>query len=107
MVGIIAICFFLFWVTFLFMFGPRRSSERDGGRDEMPASLSGWAGVANMMTAITTGTAARTVISALAVETELSRKALAGGDFDRDDWECGVPCCPVVTIMPWSATKER
>jgi hypothetical protein len=23
MVGVIAVCFFLFWITFLFMFGPR------------------------------------------------------------------------------------
>ena len=38
MVGVIAICFFLFWITFFFMFGPRvpkrRSAERDGGSDE-------------------------------------------------------------------------
>ena len=37
MVGVIAICFFLFWITFFFMFGPRvpkrHSSERDGGSD--------------------------------------------------------------------------
>jgi hypothetical protein len=38
MVGVIAICFFLFWITFFFMFGPRvpkrRSGERDSGSDE-------------------------------------------------------------------------
>jgi hypothetical protein len=38
MVGVIAVCFFLFWITFFFMFGPRvpkrRSGERDGGSDD-------------------------------------------------------------------------
>jgi hypothetical protein len=38
MVGVVAVCFFLFWITFFFMFGPRvpkrRSSERDSGSDE-------------------------------------------------------------------------
>ncbi len=38
MVGVIAVCFFLFWITFFFMFGPRvpkrRSGERDSGSDE-------------------------------------------------------------------------
>jgi hypothetical protein len=37
-VGVIAVCFFLFWITFIFMFGPRvpkrRVSERDSGPDE-------------------------------------------------------------------------
>jgi hypothetical protein len=33
MTGVIAICFFLFWITFFFMFGPRVSKRR-GGRDE-------------------------------------------------------------------------
>lgn len=40
MVGVIAICFFLFWITFFFMFGPRvpkrRSGERDSGPHETP-----------------------------------------------------------------------
>jgi hypothetical protein len=33
MVGVIAVCFFLFWITFFFMFGarvPKRDSGRDG-----------------------------------------------------------------------------
>lgn len=38
MIGVIAVCFFLFWITFFFMFGPRvpkrRSGDRDGGSDE-------------------------------------------------------------------------
>lgn len=38
MVGVVAVCFFLFWITFFFMFGPRvpkhRSDERDGGPDD-------------------------------------------------------------------------
>ena len=38
MVGVIAVCFFLFWITFFFMFGPRvpkrRSGERDGEPDD-------------------------------------------------------------------------
>ena len=33
MVGVIAICFFLFWITFLFMFGSR-VPKRQGGRAE-------------------------------------------------------------------------
>lgn len=33
MVGVIAVCFFLFWITFFFMFGPR-VPRRQGGRDE-------------------------------------------------------------------------
>src|SRR5688572_5204011 len=36
--GVVAICFFLFWITFFFMFGPRvpkrRSGDRDSGADE-------------------------------------------------------------------------
>jgi hypothetical protein len=42
MVGIVAVCFFLFWITFYFMFGPRvprRRSERDIGPDETPHVL--------------------------------------------------------------------
>lgn len=39
MIGIVAACFFLFWITFFFMFGPRvptrRSGEQDGGPDEV------------------------------------------------------------------------
>ena len=31
--GVIAICFFLFWITFFFMFGPR-VPKHDGERDE-------------------------------------------------------------------------
>ena len=38
MVGVTAVCFFLFWITFFFMFGPRvpkrRSGERDSSLDE-------------------------------------------------------------------------
>ena len=38
MIGVVAICFFLFWITFFFMFGPRvpkrRNGERDSGPDE-------------------------------------------------------------------------
>ena len=38
MIGVIAVCFFLFWITFFFMFGPRvpkhRGGERDSGSDE-------------------------------------------------------------------------
>jgi hypothetical protein len=38
MIGVVAVCFFLFWITFFFMFGPRvpkrRSGERDRGSDE-------------------------------------------------------------------------
>src|SRR5687768_6735095 len=38
MVGVIAICFVLFWITFFFIFGPRvpkrRSDERGGGPDD-------------------------------------------------------------------------
>ncbi|MBA4096720.1 MAG: hypothetical protein C0484_08125 [Rhodospirillum sp.] len=33
MVGVIAVCFFLFWITFFFMFGPRVPTH-DGGREE-------------------------------------------------------------------------
>ena len=33
MIGIIAICFFMFWATFFFMFSPR-VPKHDGGRDE-------------------------------------------------------------------------
>ena len=33
MSGVIAICFFMFWVTFFFMFGPR-VPKHDGGGDE-------------------------------------------------------------------------
>ena len=33
MIGIIAICFLLFWATFFFMFGPR-VPKHNGGRDE-------------------------------------------------------------------------
>jgi hypothetical protein len=33
MSGIIAICFFMFWVTFFFVFGPR-VPKHDGGGDE-------------------------------------------------------------------------
>ena len=38
MVGVIAVCFFLFWITFFFMFGrrvpKRRGGEPDSGSDE-------------------------------------------------------------------------
>jgi hypothetical protein len=38
MVGVTAVCFFLFWITFFFMFGPRvpkrRSGERNSGSDD-------------------------------------------------------------------------
>lgn len=38
MTGVIAICFFLFWITYFFMFGPRvpkrRSGEREGDTDD-------------------------------------------------------------------------
>jgi hypothetical protein len=38
MVGVTAVCFFLFWITFFFMFGPRvpkrRSGERNGDPDD-------------------------------------------------------------------------
>jgi hypothetical protein len=38
MIGVVAVSFFLFWITFFFMFGPRvpkrRSGERDDGSDE-------------------------------------------------------------------------
>jgi len=33
MVGVIAVCFFLFWITFFFMFGPR-VPKHDSGREE-------------------------------------------------------------------------
>lgn len=33
MAGIIAVCFFVFWVTFFFMFGPR-VPKHDGTREE-------------------------------------------------------------------------
>ena len=33
MVGVTAVCFFLFWITFFFMFGPRVPTH-DGGREE-------------------------------------------------------------------------
>jgi hypothetical protein len=33
MIGIVAVCFFLFWATFFFMFGPRVPTRRDGERD--------------------------------------------------------------------------
>ena len=38
MIGVAAVCFFLFWITCFFMFGPRvpkrRGGERDSGSDE-------------------------------------------------------------------------
>jgi hypothetical protein len=38
MVGVTAVCFFLFWITFFFMFGPRvpkrRVGERSNASDE-------------------------------------------------------------------------
>ena len=33
MAGVIAVCFFMFWVTFFFMFGPR-VPKHDGTREE-------------------------------------------------------------------------
>ena len=40
MVGVVAICFFLFWITFFFMFGPRvpkhDSRRQDRDLDETP-----------------------------------------------------------------------
>lgn len=43
MIGIIAVCFFLFWVTFFFMFGPRvpkHDDRREDGHVENAAHLS-------------------------------------------------------------------
>lgn len=34
MVGVIAVCFFLFWIAFFFMFGPRVPKRRGGERDD-------------------------------------------------------------------------
>lgn len=33
MIGVVAVCFLLFWITFFFMFGPR-VPKRQNGRDE-------------------------------------------------------------------------
>lgn len=62
MVGVVAVCFFLFWITFVFMFGPRvpkydsRRQDRDldetgslsfrlrKGRDGEDGDEAGWHG---------------------------------------------------------------